>query len=414
MQHRIKSGRIPEAEIQAAADEVDRLQAQEVAFSEMAQIRNLQWWSVEYGLIGETEHPRIYGAGLLSSIGESQWCMRDEVEKLPYSIQAAHQGFDITRPQPQLFVTPDFPYLMEVLEEFANQMSVRKGGHKGLQKLIDSQMVGTIELSTGLQISGSFARMITNEDREVIFFQTTGPTALAYREKELIGHGVLDHPNGFCSPIGKLKSINLAIEDMGPVDLKAYNFYDRQWLSFEFESGIRVEGLNVTGIRNIKGKLMLIQLEDCTVSYQDEILFRPEEGLFNMAVGKKIVSAFAGAADYLSFPNLYEASQTLTHQPVKTEATRQLEAFYQEVRELRHQSEQKTAQLKEIFAQLQQDHPDDWLLSLEIYEMVRDEPFSQTVRQYLGQQIDQHPKIRHLIEDGVQMADEEKLSLMEK
>jgi phenylalanine-4-hydroxylase len=39
--------------------------------SEMAQIRNLHWWTVEYGLIGTLDNPKIYGAGLLSSIGES-------------------------------------------------------------------------------------------------------------------------------------------------------------------------------------------------------------------------------------------------------------------------------------------------------------------------------------------------------
>jgi phenylalanine-4-hydroxylase len=32
--------------------------------SEMAQIRNLHWWTVEYGLIGTVENPKIYGAGL--------------------------------------------------------------------------------------------------------------------------------------------------------------------------------------------------------------------------------------------------------------------------------------------------------------------------------------------------------------
>ena len=49
-----------------------------------------------HGLIGDPKDPKIYGAGLLSSIGESKWCMRDEVEKLPYSIAAAKQNFDIT------------------------------------------------------------------------------------------------------------------------------------------------------------------------------------------------------------------------------------------------------------------------------------------------------------------------------
>jgi phenylalanine-4-hydroxylase len=40
----------------------------------MAQIRNLHWWTVEYGLIGTVENPKIY-AGLLSSIGESAHCI---------------------------------------------------------------------------------------------------------------------------------------------------------------------------------------------------------------------------------------------------------------------------------------------------------------------------------------------------
>jgi phenylalanine-4-hydroxylase len=104
--------------------------------SEMAQIRNLHWWTVEYGLIGTLDNPKIYGAGLLSSIGESAWCMTDEVQKLPYSIDAAHANFDITKPQPQLYVTPNFAYLNLVLEEFANKMALRTGGLSGIEKLI--------------------------------------------------------------------------------------------------------------------------------------------------------------------------------------------------------------------------------------------------------------------------------------
>ena len=122
---------------------------------------------------------------------------------------------------------------------------------------------------------------------------------------------------------------------MGPIDLKAYNFYDGKWLSFEFESGIKVEGLNVTGIRNINGKLMLIQLRDCTVTYKKELLFLPEDGVFDMVVGKKIVSAFAGAADSNSFPNLYEVSPTTTLKQVKNESIKQLEEHYHTIREMR-------------------------------------------------------------------------------
>ena len=390
-------------EIEAAEAEIERLQALEVPRSEMALIRNLQWWTVEYGLIGTAEEPRIYGAGLLSSIGESKSCMKPQVAKLPYNINAALQDFDITQPQPQLYVTPDFSHLMQILEEFANTMSVRRGGYRGVQKLIDSNMVGTIELSTGLQVSGRFERMILNEDREVIFFKTSGPSALAYREKELIGHGVEAHQDGFSSPIGKLKNISLAIEDMGPFDLKAYNFYDGEWLSFEYESGIKVEGQNVTGIRNVQGKLMLIQLTNCTVTYGDEVLFQPEWGVYDLAIGKEVVSTFAGAADYLSYPNLYEPSQTLTRKPEKSADLVALEGLYANVRQLRTENTASDQSLEDIFAKLRADHSSDWLLSLELLELAKSAELQTQLTEYLLALASQHPKVAHLIKEGIEL-----------
>ncbi|MBX2873517.1 MAG: aromatic amino acid hydroxylase [Saprospiraceae bacterium] len=392
------------AEITAAQQAVEQLQSQSVEFSEMAKIRNLQWWTVEYGLIGTVDAPKIYGAGLLSSIGESTWCMTDEVKKIPYSINTASQGFDITQPQPQLFVTPDFAYLMEVLEEFANTLSVRQGGHRGLAKLIESGMVGTIELSTGLQISGKFNRMIQNEENEVVYFQTEGPTALAYREKELIGHGTDQHLSGFCSPIGKLKGINLAIENMGPIDLKAYNFYDGKRLSFEYESGIHVEGLNVTGIRSTQGKLILIQLVDCTVTYRDEVLFTPEMGAFDMAVGKEVVSAFAGAADYKSFPNLYHKSSTESIKSNRNAAQQALEVLYGQVRNAREANAPVSEQLLwTIFVEVKEKYPQDWLLSLEILELVSTEKLRKEVLTYLAALRKRRPEIDHLITGGMEL-----------
>ncbi len=394
----------PQEDIDAATKAVEVLQNMEVEPSEMSQIRNLQWWSVEYGLIGTTDDPKIYGAGLLSSIGESKWCMQNSVAKLPYSIDAAEQSFDISQPQPQLYVTPDFSYLMEVLEEFAETLSLRKGGSNGVQKLIDSNMVGTIELSTGLQISGKFSRVIKNDNNEVVYFNTEGPTALAYREKELIGHGIDNHPNGFSSPLGKLKKINLAIEDMGPYDLKAYNFYDGKWLSFEYESGVTVQGMNVTGIRNIQGKLMLIQLEDCTITYGDEVLYKPEDGIYDMVVGKEIISAFAGAADPESFPNLYEASQTLTIKPEKSEAAKHLENLYQQVRDLREGNSADDSQLKTIFDQIKTNYSEDWLLAIELFELAKDAALKTEIEAYLLELGKASPKLETLIKEGIELA----------
>ena len=335
--------------------------------------------------------------------------MKDEVKKIPYSIDAAYQEFDITKPQPQLYVTPDFAYLQEVLEEFANTMAVRKGGWRGLNKLINSKQLGTIELSTGLQVSGHFSRMIQNEDNEVVYFETEGETALAYREKEVIGHGISRHTNGFRSPLGKLKKINLAIENMGPRDLQAYNFYDGKPIAFEFESGITVEGLNVTGMRNLRGELMLIQFTNCTVTYKDEVLFTPEMGDFDMAVGKEIVSAFAGAADYLSFPiSLHKLSETKTNRSNLSEKEIKLNDLYKQVRLLRNNEENKSFEeklpgLKTIFETIEKEFTKDWLLPLEIYELIalEDIPLSEKVLKHLLALKKERLKVAHLINDGL-------------
>ena len=393
-------------EIYNAENKVNMLQNKKVPLSEMAQIRNLHWWTVEYGLIGTTQNPKLYGAGLLSSIGESKWCISDKVKKIPYSIKAAETEFDITKPQPQLFVTPDFAYLMEVLDEYASTMALRKGGWRGLNKLIDSKKIGTIELNTGLQISGVFTNMIKDEDNNVVFFKTNGPTALANREKELIGHGTETHSNGFSSPIGKLKGINLAIENMSPRDLKAYNFYDNKRISFEYESGITVEGLNITGIRNLQGKLILIQFEDCTVKYNDDILFSPEDGTFDLAVGSSIVSAYAGSADYLSFENLYHVSESKTVQPETDNSKIQLEKLYQNIRYIRVKDSASEKELASILKALKTNHESDWLLALEILELCNKFNFSELQLKalaYLNKQKTNQHKIAHLIKDGIEI-----------
>ena len=386
--------------INTAENRVEDLQNKKVHPSEISLIRNLHWWTVEYGLVGTVDQPKIYGAGLLSSIGESAWCMKEEVKKIPYSIDAAYQDFDITKPQPQLYVTPDFAYLQEVLEEFANTMAVRKGGWRGLKKLIASKQLGTIEISTGLQVSGHFTKMIQNEDNEVVYFETEGETALSYREKEMIGHGVSRHTNGFRSPLGKLKGINLAIENMGPRDLQAYNFYDGKPIAFEFESGITVKGMNVTGMRNLRGELMLIQFTDCTVTYKNEILFSPQMGDFDMAIGKEIVSAFAGAADYLSFNLVNHIASSETIKPEISENEQQLNLLYEEVRNFRKLNVINFKKLQNIFETVKSNHFNDWLLPLEIYELIAQEnsEFSDNVLKHLKELKKRKPKVSHLID----------------
>lgn len=394
----------PEEEIKKAEERVDFLQNNMGELSEMSRIRNLHWWTVEYGLIGSVDNPKIYGAGLLSSIGESEWCMTNNVKKLPYDITAADVSFDITKPQPQLFVTPDFAYLSMVLEEFANKMALRTGGLSGAKKLIDSKALGTIELSTGLQISGVFSNVIESEGKPV-YIQTNGKTALSYREKELVGHGTQYHAEGFGSPIGKLKGINLAIEDMSPRDLAAYDIHEGQRVTLEFEGNIKVSGEIITGTRNIQGKILIIKFKECTVTHGDTILFKPEWGIYDMSVGKEIVSAFSGPADVNSFDMINHVPSSQTIKQKKSAAREELETLYKNVRLLR---DGKTAEitLKEAFGAVTSNHPNDWLLLIEIAEIannIGNEELLEKSLLHLENLKLKRPEVEKLISDGIHL-----------
>jgi len=394
----------PQEDIDKAEKTIEELQNNMGEPSEIAHIRNLHWWTVEYGLIGTVENPKIYGAGLLSSIGESAWCMTKEVKKIPYSIEAAHTSFDITKPQPQLFVTGDFAYLSQVLEEFANTMALRKGGLSGVKKLIASKELCSLELSTGLQISGAFTNVIEYQD-EPVYIQTEGPTALSYREKELVGHSILDHPDGFGSPIGKLKGINLAIENMSPRDLKAYNIYEGETILLEFEGDIKVSGDIITGTRNLRGEIILITFKNCTVTHGKKVLFQPDWGLYHMAVGDNVVSAFNGPADLTSFDLVTHEVSSTTIKPVKSPERKKLELLYQQIRDFR-EGTNTTISRNKVFKELKDHYPNDWLLSVELYELARnnnDKTFAEQIIQHLNDVKNNHPNLGHLIDDGIQL-----------
>jgi phenylalanine-4-hydroxylase len=386
---------------QAEARVLD-LQSQKVDPSELAQIRNLHWWTVEYGLIGSIDNPKIYGAGLLSSIGESEYCMSEAVKKKPYNLLAANQNFDITKPQPQLYVTPNFAHLSYVLEEFANTMSLRNGGLDGVQKLISSEQLGTVELSTGLQISGVFSTVLKN-DENPIYIQTTGPTAFAYREKELIGHSCSYHAEGFGSPVGKLKNFNLAIEDMSPKDLEVYGIKEGEQVNLCFEGGVEVSGEIITGTRNLQGKIMIISFRNCTVRRGEQILFQPEWGVYDMAVGKSIISAFGGAAD----PSGFDFSDQVSNFQIKSaevsDLTKELYQVHESLKEQRLNF--KSSEFEILLALVLDKFSDKWLLVLELKELMVIHSIENLAIDSAIESLRKGDK-RKLIEDGLELLEQ--------
>jgi phenylalanine-4-hydroxylase len=122
--------------------------------SEGAQASRLYWWTAEYGLVGPPAAPRLYGAGLLSSLGESARCLGPEVSRRPLDVGCVEVPFDITRMQPQLFVARDFEQLFEVLEGFAATLAYRRGGDHGLQVALRAGTPVQLGLPDGRALAG--------------------------------------------------------------------------------------------------------------------------------------------------------------------------------------------------------------------------------------------------------------------
>lgn len=371
--------------------------------SEMALLGRLHWWTVEYGLIGTLENPKIYGAGLLSSIGESVTCMSPDVKKLWYTIDAVNYAYDITKAQPQLFVTPTFQNLIDVLEQFADTMAFRRGGAESILKAIECKNPSTAVYSSGLQVTGVFTDVGISKDDEVTFIKTTAQSALAFDGKELPGHGKQYHKDGFSSPVGKLRDIAKPLEDHNIDDLAALGIKTGEEGNLIFESGIEVKGTVKEIIR--KGdKTILIAFEDCIVKEANgNILFKPEWGTYDMAVGEEIVSVFNGAADKNAYEEITHISKQLTYKVVYDETTKRLHSLYQQVRDIR-ESGKGEQNLITIFEELKIKFRYDWLCALQILEILHHTGNNPTleneVKIYLEMKAANEKELTKLINDG--------------
>lgn len=393
-------------DIEKAEDDLARLDKESGELSEMSLIRNLHWWTVEYGLIGELDNPKIYGAGLLSSIGESYSSLQPEVKKIPYDINAVNYKFDITTRQPQLFVTPNFDHLSNVLDEFGCRMALRRGGLYGVRKAIESENIGTCEYSSGLQVSGIFTDVL-EKDNEPIYLKTTGPTSLNYRYKQLDGHGKKYHAQGFSSPVGKLKNQQKPLEFFTDSELKTIGVGLDKDVLLEFESGVHVKG-RLDHILRKDGNIQILTFSNCLVTYQDSVLFEPSWGTYDMAVGEKIFSAFSGAADPDSFEFTFEPPKEKTHKIIHTPEIIKLHSLYQKVRDYRSYKTDP-GELEMVFQKILSDYPDEWLITLEILEQLVEKPkngHGERAKNLLFQIKEKNPKLSKLINDGLELIEE--------
>lgn len=333
--------------------------------SEAALLTRLHWWTVEYGLVGSMEDYKIFGAGLLSSLGESQRCVDDlRVRKIPLTVNAVNTPYDITTEQPQLFVTKSCKHLTQVLEEFAASMCFVKGGAESVQKAIDAESVCTAVYDSGLQVSGRFSEVLCDVVGNATYIRTEGPTQIAYKDKELSEHGVDTHAQGFGSPVGHLKDFHRCLSEYSVDELKTHGIRVGETVELEYLSGITVRGILREIVRH-NHRNLLLSFEDCSVTDLDgRVLFSPDWGVYDLAVGSTITSVFGGVADrekrQLFRPTPSGTATNLSHDENLMKA-------YSAVADLNTRATPvDVAELTPEITNLLSQYPNDWLIRSEL------------------------------------------------
>ena len=377
--------------------------------SEATQLSRMNWWTAEYGLIGTLENPKIYGAGLLSSVGEAKHCLSSEVKKLPLTIECINYTYDITEQQPQLFVTPDFKTLSKVLAELSEKMAYKLGGLAGLEKAALSKTVNTVELDSGVQISGQVIEFIRDTNNNVAYFKMQGPSQLSYGRKELKGHSKTYHSSGYSSPLGNLKAYPLkspALLTEQEWEKIGVQFGKKSKVKLDYVSGVTVVGEVISSWVE-DGKRILLSFENATATFDDKILFDPSWGTYDVVLGEKVISVFGGPADRLAYGEMDDFVVARVPQPKFSELDYRIFAYYQIIRDVR-EGKKTLFDLESCIQDIITEIPQEWLLILEALEitiMSGQKKLEELCRAHLSKKIF-NPETEQCIHEGLAIAHE--------
>uniref|UniRef100_A0A8C6UUP4 phenylalanine 4-monooxygenase n=1 Tax=Neogobius melanostomus TaxID=47308 RepID=A0A8C6UUP4_9GOBI len=84
-------------------------------------LATVYWFTVEFGLCKQGSEIKAYGAGLLSSFGELQYCLSDKPQLMPFEPEkTCLQKYPITEYQPIYFIAETFEDAKEKVRRFAS------------------------------------------------------------------------------------------------------------------------------------------------------------------------------------------------------------------------------------------------------------------------------------------------------
>uniref|UniRef100_A0A8C9UX38 Phenylalanine-4-hydroxylase n=1 Tax=Scleropages formosus TaxID=113540 RepID=A0A8C9UX38_SCLFO len=130
-------------------------------------LATVYWFTVEFGLCKQGTEIKAYGAGLLSSFGELQYCLTDKPKKFPFEPEkTCIQKYPITEFQPVYFVAESFEDAKEKVRKYAatipRPFSVRYNAYTQSIEILDNTQQLTRLADS---ISGACARSLLETTR---------------------------------------------------------------------------------------------------------------------------------------------------------------------------------------------------------------------------------------------------------
>ena len=122
--------------------------------------------------------------------------------------------------------------------------------------------------------------------------------------------------------------------------------------------------------------------------------------------------AFAGPASTESFKDVYKISKNKTHKFDYSDDEIALHKLYQQVRELRENQQTDVQLLNTMYKEIQQSYKNEWLLLLEMYELLSedDSVLKTTIYQNLVA-LKEQEKFSKLITDGLNLISKNTLTV---
>ncbi len=332
--------------------------------SEAARLSRLYWWTAEYGLVGQLHDYKIYGAGLLSSLGESHSCHGADVAKRVLDEGCLDVPYDITRPQPRLFVTPSFEALHDLLDRVGRGLGVQIGGEVALARAIRSRDLATVHFSSGASAIGVLAQAGPSLSSPA-WLAFDGPGALAW-DGSTSGPHSLRWQTRFFVVLGLL-SRGAALERLSESAIDRLRDPSTGRSTFDFASGARVNGQVIRTARQADGRLVHVELSDARLSLPG-VPPRHVARYWLVAAGDA-VSAHAGAVDPAYQPGVDSPPTRVPRPRARPESERRLIALYERA-ERAHRSAAPEANVEfgRVVAELDRDYPDEWLLRWNLLE----------------------------------------------